>query len=115
MQITHEELTALVSVAKAHGVRAAARLKAKQAKAAIAPAEEELRHFGMYEDCGDFYQTMVDEAKGVFSAAVASEIGAEKAYKKARLTAIERHPSLEGLIETYVNAGPTGNPVPAEA
>lgn len=114
MEISHEELRELVGVAKAHGVRATARLRAKQAKAAIEPAEKELAHYGGFADCGDFYQSLVDEAKGVFNAAVSSEISAEKAYKKARLTAIERHPRLEALIETYVNDGPTGNPVSAK-
>ncbi|MCV9964197.1 hypothetical protein OIU34_20135 [Pararhizobium sp. BT-229] len=102
MEISTGELEHLVSVAKAYGVRTEARARAREAKVALAAAEKEERHFGGFADCGDSYRSWLDEAKGVFSAAVASEITSEKAFKKARLTAIEQHPRLERLIEEVV-------------
>jgi hypothetical protein len=102
MEISTEELGHIVNVSKAYGVRADARARAKEAKTALGHAEQEQRRFGGFEDCGDSYNSMLDEAKGVFSAAVSSEIASEKAFKKARLTAIEKHPRLEHLIEEIV-------------
>lgn len=105
---TKDELVAFSAVCKAYGVRteARARARAKEAKVALANAEREERHFGRFEDCGDSYRSWLDEAKGVFSAAVSSEIASEKAFKKARLTAIEQHPRLEHLIEEVVYPDP---------
>lgn len=102
MEISTEELVHLVNVSKAYGVRTEARARAKEAKAALVKAEKEERHYGRFEDCGDSYRSLLDEAKGVFSSAVSSEIASEKAFKKARLTAIEQHPRLEQLIEEIV-------------
>ena len=106
MEISREALAALVFVAKAHGVRAEARALSKRAKQAIEPAEKLERHFGGFEDCGDSYRSQLDEAKGIFNAAVAHEISSEKAYKKARLTTLERFPALAPLIEEFVNETP---------
>ena len=100
--LTKDELVAFAAVCKAYGVRTEARARAKEAKVALANAEREERHFGRFEDCGGSYRSWLDEAKGVFSAAVSSEITSEKAFKKARLTAIEQHPRLEPLIEEVV-------------
>ena len=102
MEITSGELEHLVNVAKAYGVRADARMRAKDAKVDVEKAEREYRHYGGFADCGDSYQSALDEAKGVMSAAVSSEIKSEKAFKRARLTAIEQHPRLQQLIEDMV-------------
>lgn len=102
MEITTGELEHLVTVAKAYGVRADARARAKDAKAEVQKAERMERHYGRFEDCGDSYRSALDEAKGVMSAAVSSEIKSEKAFKRARLTAIEQHPRLEQMIEDIV-------------
>lgn len=107
MEISTEELENLVNVSKAYGVRTEARMRAKDAKAALAKVETEERHFGRFDDCGDAYRSWLDDAKGVFSAAVASEIASEKAFKRTRLTAIEHHPRLQQLIEDIVYAKPS--------
>jgi hypothetical protein len=101
--ISEVELVALISVAKAYGVRSVARSRAKEAKTAKERARKELSHYGGFADCGDSYQSSYDEASGVFDAAVSAEISSEKAYKKARLTAIERHPRLAELIPRFVH------------
>jgi hypothetical protein len=102
MEISTGELEHLVSVAKAYGVRSDARARAKDAKVEVEKAEREERHYGGFRDCGDSYRSALDEAKGVMSAAVSSEIKSEKAFKRARLTAIEQHPRLEQLIDELV-------------
>jgi hypothetical protein len=102
MELSTGELEHLVNVAKAYGVRADARARAKEAKVGVEKAEREDRHYGRFEDCGDSYRSALDEARGVMSAAVSSEIKSEKAFKRARLTAIEQHPRLEPLIENVV-------------
>ncbi|MBY3157327.1 hypothetical protein HFO56_33925 [Rhizobium laguerreae] len=102
MEITTGELEHLVNVAKAYGVRTDARTRSKDAKVAVEEAEVQVRHFGRFADCGDGYRSQLDEAKGVFSAALASEIASEKAFKRSRLTAIEQHPGLQQLIEEVV-------------
>ncbi|MDW9481789.1 hypothetical protein GOB57_24375 [Sinorhizobium meliloti] len=101
MEISTEELGHIVNVSKAYG-RTEARARSKNAKVALAKAEGEERHFRRFEDCGDGYRSALDEAKGIFSAAVSFEIASEKAFKKARLAAIEQHPRLERMIEEFV-------------
>jgi hypothetical protein len=107
--LTKDEIEAFADVCKAYGVRAEARARAKDAKVELANSENEERPYGRFEDCGDAYRSWLDEAKGVFSAAVASEVASEKAFKKARLTAIERHPCLEQLINEVVYPRPTSS------
>lgn len=106
---TKDELVAFADVCKAYGVRTEARARAKEAKVALANAEKEERHYGGFADCGDSYRSWLDEAKGVFSAAVACEIASEKAFKKARLTAIEQYPGLEQLIKEVVYPHPSSS------
>lgn len=102
MEISVEELTSLVAVSKAYGARTEARAKAKRSKLVVAEAKKDASMFGGYEDCGDSYTARLDEANGAFDAAVSGEIATEKAFKRVRLSAIERHPRLEQLIEQFV-------------
>jgi hypothetical protein len=103
MDISDKTLQALVDMAKAHGIRSECRQAARAAKIKYDAASKEYGHMGGFQDCGDFYKSEKDEAKGAFDAAVSREIGAERAYKKARLTAIETNPGIEPLIERFVH------------
>lgn len=109
---TPDELGALLAVAQAHGVRTRARLTARslkqahdKAKSRLGSAESDARMFFMYDDCGSEYEAEHTEAESAFEVmqaafkeAVMAEIESEKAYKKARLTTIDRHPRLGEII-----------------
>jgi hypothetical protein len=116
IQLSEAELGSLLAVADAHGVRSRARLTARSLKKAHDDAKRELksaessaRMFFMYDDCGSGYEAEHAQAKSAFeimqsafNEAVATEIESEKAYKKARLTAIDRHPSLADIIARHI-------------
>ena len=65
--------------------------------------------FFMYDDCGPEYAAEHAQAKSAFEImqsafndAVATEIESERAYKKARLTAIDSHPHLADVIARHI-------------
>jgi hypothetical protein len=109
--LTLEELFAYTTVADAHGIRTSARRAARKlrdlhadAKSALDSAESNMR-YEQFGDCGDSYTNDRKHAEGAlaaldpaFKAAVDTEIEAERNYKRIKLTAIEKHPSLEQLI-----------------
>jgi hypothetical protein len=115
-QFTDLELGALLTVAQAHGVRTRARLTARslkkahdEAKSRLRGAESDARMFFMYDHCGSEYEAEHTEAKSAFEVmqaafneAVLTEIESEKAYKKARLTTIDRHPHLGEVIARHI-------------
>lgn len=110
--LTDLELSALVAVSQAHGVRTQARRAAREIKqahdsahASLRSAESSARMFGNHDDCGSEYNDEYKVAKGayeavkpIFDTAVYAEIVAEKAYTKAKADAIARFPALERHI-----------------
>jgi hypothetical protein len=116
IQFSEAELGSLVAVADAHGVRTRARLTARSLKRAhdnakreLKSAESSARMFFMYGDCGSEYEAEHTQAKSAFeimqsafNEAVATEIESEKAYKNARLTAIDSHPHLSDVIARHI-------------
>lgn len=104
MSISPEELDDLIAVAKAYGWRAAARQHAKDAKHGLEREKANARAFGLTGgEVGEFHDARVAEARGVFNAAVANEVASEKTFKKARLSALERHPRLDALIDRFIH------------
>lgn len=115
-ELTQDALSALIGVAQAHGVRTRARLTARSlkkayddAKGRLKGAESDARMFFMYDDCGSEYEAEHAQAKSAFeimqaafNEAVATEIESEMAYKKARLTAIDQYPHVEGVIARVI-------------
>lgn len=106
MNLSEPELKALISAAQAYAVRTHCRKVAKAAKTAKEAAEKEWLHFSRFEDCGSSYDAWFEQAKGVFDNAVSDEIASEKAFKKAKLSAIEAYPGLQGLIEQFIFPDP---------
>jgi hypothetical protein len=116
IQLTHGELDTLIGVAQAHGVRTRARLTARslkqahdEAKGRLKGAESDARMFFLYDACGSEYETEHTQAKSAFdimqrafNEAVSTEIESEMAYKKARLTATDQYPHLEGVIASTI-------------
>lgn len=116
IQFSEAELSSLLAVADAHGVRTRARFTARSLKKAhddatreLKSAESSARMFFMHDDCGPEYESEHAQAKSAFEIiqsafndAVATEIESEKAYKKARLTAIDKHPHLADVIARHI-------------
>jgi hypothetical protein len=116
IQFSEAELGSLLAVADAHGFRTRARLTARSLKKAHDDAQRELksaessaRMFFIHDDCGSEYEAEHAQAKSAFeimqsafNEAVATEIESEKAYKKARLTAIDSHPQLADVIARHI-------------
>jgi hypothetical protein len=113
---TEIELSGLLAVAEAHGIRTRARLTARklkkaydEAKSRLRGAESDARMFFMYDDCGSGYnaehkqaQSAFEIMQAAFNDAVATEIESEKAYKKVRLTTIAQHPALRDVISRHI-------------
>jgi hypothetical protein len=72
----------LGGIAIAHSERKRARDNLKEAEKSKEAAIRENRTMGIYEDCGDFYQSLVDRAEGAERRALAEKVSKEKHFKK---------------------------------
>lgn len=78
-------------IVEAYHVRKKMRENVKSYKESLERERKDLRTFGMYEDCGDSYQSSFDQAQGEFSASKAYKINAEKRFKFLKLTFLETY------------------------
>lgn len=93
----------LGGVLEAHRHRAFLREKAKKSSDRVEGSRNDLSRWGMFEDCGDSYQSAHDEANGYHNAVVNLKVSAEKNFKKAKLTFLETYPGrAEIILATYL-------------
>ena len=97
-----EALIALGRVLEAHDARSRARHAIKPLKNELEVAKEKAFHYGMFEDCGDFYVEQKALAEREVSNAVSAKIAAERRYKGMKLTFLETYPAFAGLLEKHI-------------
>jgi hypothetical protein len=93
---------ALGRVVTAHENRAHSRQKVKEADARLEAAKREHGSLGMYEDCGSFYQTQLDEATGSREACIARRVSMEKFYKKVKSEFLDAFPDSREALEALI-------------
>jgi hypothetical protein len=93
---------ALGRVVTAHENRAHSRQKVKEADARLESAKREHMSLGIYEDCGSFYQTQLDEATGSREAYIARRISMEKFYKKVKSEFLDAFPDSHEALEALI-------------
>jgi hypothetical protein len=93
---------ALGRVVTAYENRAHSRQKVKEADARLEAAKREHGSLGMYEDCGSFYQTQLDEATGSREACIARRVSMEKFYKKVKSEFLDAFPDSREALEALI-------------
>lgn len=93
----------LGGVLEAHKNRAYRREQAKKSRDEAQQAKKQASRWGMFEDCGDSYQSASDEAEGCHQATWNAKVDAEKNFKKLKLTFLETYPGrAELILATYL-------------
>jgi hypothetical protein len=86
----------------AHDNRTHYRRQFKAAHGLLEVAKRDHQAFGMYEDCGDSYQSRLDEATGSREAHDALRVSTEKFYKKLKAEFIEAFPECREALEALI-------------